>query len=167
MNLPIYYYDITDHPMLQEIKVVNKNNLDTPIMLYYDLSKLIGKEVKHFKRDIINDEDKLRYVYRIKDFVLDANNPSKILVIYSTAYPDHICENATWARELSEFFSKVDKEKYPYSKEEYRFTRLLDINLNITDDTINEKRMKRKIKWKWLKDDNDEPIAKEENKNDK
>ena len=167
MNLPIYYYDIVDHPMLQEIKVVNKNNLGTPIMLYYDLSKLIGKEVKHFKRDIINDEDKLRYVYRIKDFVLDANDPSKTLVMYSTVYSDHICEYATWARELGDFFSKVDKEKYPYSKEEYRFTELLDIDLNITDDTINEKRMKRKIKWKWLKDDNDEPNIEEEDKNDK
>ena len=153
--------------MLQEIKVVNKNNLGTPIMLYYDLSKLIGKEVKHFKRDIVNDEDRFRYIYRIKDFVLDANDPSKIFVIYSTVYPDHICENATWARELGDFFSKVDKEKYPYSKEEYRFTRLLDIDLNITDDTINEKRMKRKIKWKWLKDDNDEPNIEEEDKNDK
>ena len=68
MKLPIYYYDIVDHPMLQEIKEVNKNNLDTPIMLYYDLSKLIGKEVKHFKRDIVNDEDRFRYIYKIKDF---------------------------------------------------------------------------------------------------
>ena len=167
MKLPIYYYDIVDHPMLQEIKEVNKNNLDTPIMLYYDLSKLIGKEVKHFKRDIVNDEDRFRYIYRIKDFVLDANEPSKILVIYSTVYPDYICENKTWARELNDFFSKVDKEKYPYSKEEYRFTRLLDIDLNITNDTINEKRMKRKIKWKWLKDNNDEPNIEEEDKNDK
>lgn len=152
MNLPIYYYDIADHPMLQEIKEIKKVNLNTKIY-FYNISKLIGKEVKHFKRDIIDDEDKLRYVYRIKDFVLDANDPSKILVIYSTAYPDYICENATWARELSEFFSKVDKEKYPYSKEEYRFTRLLDIDLTITSDTKNEKRIKRKIKWKWLKDD--------------
>ena len=167
MKLPIYYYDIVDHPMLQEIKEVNKNNLDTPIMLYYDLSKLIGKEVKHFKRDIVNDEDRFRYIYRIKDFVLDTNEPSKILVIYSTVYPDYICENKTWARELNDFFSKVDKEKYPYSKEEYRFTRLLDIDLNITNDTINEKRMKRKIKWKWLKDNNDKPNEEEEDKNDK
>ena len=64
MKLPIYYYDITDHPMMQEIKVVNKNNLGMSIMLYYDLSKLIGKEVKHFKRDIVNDEDRFRYIYR-------------------------------------------------------------------------------------------------------
>ena len=162
------FHKIINHQKVdKEIKVVNKNNLGTPIMLYYDLSKLIGKEVKHFKRDIVNDEDRFRYIYRIKDFVLDANEPSKILVIYSTVYSDYICENKTWARELGDFFSKVDKEKYPYSKEEYRFTRLLDIDLNITDDTINEKRMKRKIKWKWLKDDNDEPNIEEEDKNDK
>lgn len=147
MNLPIYYYDITDHPMLQEIKEVYKNKIGMPIMLYYNLSKLIGKEVKHFKRDIENDEDKFRYIYRIKDFILDANDPSKILVIYSTVYPDYICENKTWARELSEFFSKVDKEKYPYSKEEYRFTRLLNMEI--------------------VKDDNNEFTVKEENKNEK
>ena len=166
MNLPTYYYDIVDHPMLQEIKVVNKNNLDTPIMFYYDLSKLIGKEVKHFKRDIVNDEDRFRYIYRIKDFVLDANELSKILVIYSTVYPDYICENKTWARELNEFFSKVDKEKYPYSKEEYRFTRLLNIDLTITSNMIDEKCMKRKIKWKWVKDNNDK-LTSDEDKNDK
>ena len=167
MNLPICYYDIVDHPMLQEIKVVNKNNLGTPIMLYYDLSKLIGKEVKHFKRDIVNDEDRFRYIYRIKDFVLDANEPSKMLVIYSTVYPEYICENKTWARELSEFFSKVDKEKYPLSKEEYRFTRLLDIDLTINNNMKKENCMKRKIKWKWLKDDNDKSNVEEEDKNDK
>lgn len=154
MRLPIYYYDIVDHPMLQEIKEIDKINLNTTIY-FYNISKLIGKEVKHF---IANDEDILRYTYRIKDFVLDANNPSKILVIYSTVYPEYICENKTWARELSEFFSKVDKEKYPFSKEEYRFTRLLDIDLTITNNAINKKYMKRKIKWKWLKDDNDKKI---------
>ena len=165
MKLPItlYYSNLTDHPMIQEIREINKDKNEVK----YELSNLIGTIVKHFKRDIVNDEDRLRYIYRIKDFVLDANEPSKILVIYSTIYPEYSCENKTWARELCEFFSKVDKEKYPYSKEEYRFTRLLDIDLNITDDTINQKRMKRKIKWKWLKDDNDEPNIEEEDKNDK
>ena len=59
------------------------------------------------------------------------------------------------------------KEKYPYSEEEYKFTKLLNIDLTITNNPINEKHMKREIKWKWLKDDNDEPITEEENKNDK
>lgn len=149
MNLPTYYYDIVDHPMIKEIKETTKINLNTKIP-YYNISKLIGKEVKHFKRDIVNDEDRLRYVYRIENFVLDANDPAKILVIYSTIYPDYICENKTWARELREFFSKVDKEKYPYSKEEYRFTRLLNIELTAIN-TINEKCTKREIKWNWLK----------------
>ena len=130
MNLPIYYYDLVDHPILKEIKEITKVNLNTTIP-FYNLSKLIGKEVKHFKRDIVNDEDRLRYIYRIDNFVLDAKEPSKILVIYSTVYPEYICENKTWARELSDFFSKVDKEKYPYSKEEYRFTRLLNFKLDI------------------------------------
>ena len=42
--------------------------------------------------------------------------------------------------------NNLDMSTIPNSKEEYKFTRLLDIDLNITDDTINEKRMKRKIK---------------------
>lgn len=164
MNLPIplYYSDLTDHPMIQEIREINKDKNEVK----YELSNLIGTIVKHFKRDIVNDEDRLRYIYRIKDFVLDANEPSKILVIYSTIYPEYICENKIWARELCEFFSKVDKEKYPFSKEEYRFTRLLNIDLTITSNMIDEKRMKRKIKWKWLKDNNNKPTS-EEDKNDK
>ena len=164
MNLPIplYYSDLTDHPMIQEIREINKDKNEVK----YELSNLIGTIVKHFKRDIVNDEDRLRYIYRIKDFVLDANEPSKILVIYSTIYPEYICENKTWARELCEFFSKVDKEKYPFSKEEYKFTRLHNIDLTITSNMIDEKRMKRKIKWKWLKDNNSKPTS-EEDKNDK
>ena len=163
MNLPIplYYSDLTDHPMIQEIREINKDKNEVK----YELSNLIGTIVKHFKRDIVNDEDRLRYIYRIKDFVLDANEPSKILVIYSTIYPEYICENKIWARELCEFFSKVDKEKYPFSKEEYRFTRLLNIDLTITSNMIDEQHVKRKIKWKWFKDNN-KPTS-EEDKNDK
>lgn len=153
MNLPIYYYNLIDHPMIKEIKETTKVNLNTTIT-FYNLSKLIGKEVKHFKKDIANDEDRLRYIYRIENFVLDAKEPSKILVIYSTVYPEYICENKTWARELSDFFSKVDKEKYPYSKEEYRFTRLLNFKLDIkTKKGYRNCTYKRKVKWKWLKDD--------------
>ena len=59
------------------------------------------------------------------------------------------------------------KEKYPYSEEEYKFTKLLNIDLTITNNSINEKRMKRKIKWKWLKDNNDKSNIEEEDKNDK
>ena len=123
MNLPAHYYDIIDHPMLKEIKETTKVNLNTSIP-FYNLSKLIGKEVKHFKRDIVSSEDVFKYVYKIDNFVLDAKEPSKIFVIYSTLYPDYIGENKTWARELSEFFSKVNKEKYLSSREEYRFTKL-------------------------------------------
>lgn len=51
---------------------------------------------------------------------MDANDPTKILVIYSTVYPENNYENTTWARELSEFFSEVDKEKYPNAKQKFR-----------------------------------------------
>lgn len=165
MKLPItlYYSNLTDHPMIQEIREINKDTNE----VNYELSNLIGTIVKDFKRDIVNDKDRLKYIYIIKDFVLDANEPSKILVIYSTIYPEYICENKTWARELCEFFSKVDKEKYPFSKEKYRFTRLLNIDLTITSNMIDEKCMKRKIKWKWMKDNNDKPNEEEEDKNDK
>ena len=122
MKLPIYYNSIIDHPMIQKIKEINKDKNEEK----YEFYNLIGRRVKHFRRDIENDEDKLKYIYRIKDFVLDAKEPSKILVIYSTVYPEYICENKTWARELSEFFSKVDKEKYPSSREEYRFIEMTD-----------------------------------------
>ena len=150
MKLPILYYDLVNHPMLEEIKVLNTNSSKIPVYLYYDLSSLIGKRVKHFKRDIVNDENVLRYIYIIKDFVLDANDPAKILVIYSTVYPEYICENKTWARELREFFSKVDKEKYPYSKEEYRFIELSN------EEWIKIKLCKRPIEYLKDKGGNDD-----------
>ena len=113
MKLPIYYYDIIVHPMIQEIKVVNKNNLDVPI-LYYDLSKLIGKEVKHFKRDIVNDEDRFRYIYRIKDFVLDANEPSKIKEFISNLEKSMEIN----AKKLVNKILGIEEEDEPISKKE-------------------------------------------------
>ena len=44
--------------------------------------------------------------------------------------------------------------------------RLLNIDLTITSNMIDEKCMKRKIKWKWMKDNNDK-LTSEEDKNDK
>ena len=68
MKLPItlYYSNLTDHPMIQEIREINKDTNE----VNYELSNLIGTIVKDFKRDIVNDKDRLKYIYIIKVLLL-------------------------------------------------------------------------------------------------
>lgn len=71
----------------------------------------IGQKYRHFKG---ND-------YIVLDLVNDAdtNRDSEIkkLVIYQAQYG----EKLKWARELNEFLSEVDHEKYPGVTQKYRF----------------------------------------------
>ncbi len=66
----------------------------------------IGKKYKHFK----GHEYKVLFIARDSDTLED-------IVIYEALYGDHII----WARPYDKFTSKVDKEKYPESDQEYRF----------------------------------------------
>ena len=55
--------------------------------------------------------------YIVVDVVKSADDPDKKLVIYQALYGD----GEKWARELTEFLSEVDHEKYPDVKQKYRF----------------------------------------------
>lgn len=55
--------------------------------------------------------------YIVEDIGIDSETLEE-KVIYRALYGD----NKLWIRPLKEFLSKVDKEKYPDVKEEYRFT---------------------------------------------
>lgn len=54
-----------------------------------------------------------------------SKNPEKQYVIFETVYPENTFtkseENKIWVREYDEFFSKVDKDKYSNTSQEYRF----------------------------------------------
>lgn len=91
---------------------------------FNDDGELINKFVKHFKYDMNKNKDPLKYLYHIIGIGNDSENPEKQYVIYETMYPKNTFtkseENKIWVREYNEFFSKVDKNKYPNASQEYR-----------------------------------------------
>ncbi len=75
----------------------------------------VGDIVRHFKREYV-DENSTKYLYRIIAFAQHTENAEK-LVVYQALYPPFkVC-----ARPYEMFISKVDREKYPDAKQEYRF----------------------------------------------
>lgn len=59
--------------------------------------------------------------YRALDFAFSTET-NEVMVIYSNNDEYNYCENPTlYVRPAEMFFSKVDKEKYPNSDQEYRF----------------------------------------------
>lgn len=81
----------------------------------------VGDIVKHFKREWV-DEKSSEYLYKILAFASHTETAEK-LVIYQGLYaPFKVC-----ARPYEMFISKVDKEKYPEIKQEYRFECVSDL----------------------------------------
>ena len=80
----------------------------------------IGDIVQHFKRETLdfNDDDN-KYLYVIRGFAKHTET-SEMLVIYQGLYSPF----ETYARPYNMFNSKVDKEKYPNIKQEYRLERV-------------------------------------------
>ena len=81
----------------------------------------IGAIVQHSKRETLTAEEKAtnRYLYQIKEIAQHTETGEK-LVIYQALYPPF----ATYARPADMFFSKVNKEKYPDIKQEYRLEKV-------------------------------------------
>lgn len=69
---------------------------------------------KHFKGDL----------YLVEDIAQNSNN-NEMMVIYRGLYNDA----PLWVRPLDDFLSLVDREKYPFIKQKYRFE-LQDIKQN-------------------------------------
>lgn len=80
----------------------------------------IGDIVQHFKREILITDEKLatdnEYLYKIID-VAEHTEDNEQLVIYQALYPPF----TTYARPLEMFCGEVDREKYPYLRQKYRF----------------------------------------------
>lgn len=75
----------------------------------------IGDIVRHFKREFVSG-DSSEYLYKILAFASHTETKEK-MVVYQALYPPF----KTCARPYDMFMSKVDSEKYPDAKQEYRF----------------------------------------------
>ena len=71
-----------------------------------NLEVVVGGIYKHFKGNL----------YKVLYIGYDSETTDK-LVIYESLYDDH----KVWVRPYDMFISKIDKEKYPNIKQEYRF----------------------------------------------
>ena len=101
--------------------------------------ELINKFVKYFEYDMNENKDSLKYLYHIIGIANSSKDPEKQYVIFETVYPKNTFtkseENKIWVREYNEFFSKVDKDKYPNASQEYR---LVSISLSFVGEKQNE-----------------------------
>lgn len=84
-----------------------------------------GDIVQHFKRetiDIANPVYQPLYLYRIIDTAEHTETKEK-LVIYQALYSNDILgvDFGIYARPYEMFMSEVDRSKYPYIKQKYRF----------------------------------------------
>ncbi|MCM1200246.1 MAG: DUF1653 domain-containing protein [Lachnospiraceae bacterium] len=79
-----------------------------------------GDIVKHFKRDMLPEEEKRgnKYLYQIKGFATHTETGEK-LVIYQALYAPF----ELYARPIEMFYGEIDKEKYPGVKQRFRFQR--------------------------------------------
>ena len=81
-----------------------------------------GDIVQHFKRETICEElieANTQYLYRIITLAKHTET-EELLVIYQALYP----EFDIYARPYEMFISRVDHEKYPEIKQEYRFEKI-------------------------------------------
>ena len=76
----------------------------------------IGDIVQHFKRTDMSSDD---YTYVILNFAKHTET-GEMLVIYKARYGD----GSVYARPFDMFMSKVDREKYPDAKQEYRLEKI-------------------------------------------
>ena len=82
----------------------------------------IGDIVQHFKREQLGDNAGDKYLYLIKD-ISTHTETGEVSVVYEALYEDEKLgvHYGTYNRPYDMFMSKVDHEKYPYIKQEYRF----------------------------------------------
>lgn len=79
-----------------------------------------GAFVRHFKRETLSKEElkenPLMYLYQIVGLA-EHTESKEMLMVYRALYG----KPTFCARPLSMFLSEVDKNKYPYIKQKYRF----------------------------------------------
>ncbi len=73
--------------------------------------------VQSFKRE--ENQEGLQYLYQVID-IANHSETMEAMVVYKALYPP--CE--TWVRPYEMFMSEVEREKYPDSKQKYRFEKV-------------------------------------------
>lgn len=81
-----------------------------------------GDIVKHFKRETLSKEELLKDKHLYKIITIDAihTETNERCVVYQALYEPY----NIFVRPYEMFISKVDKEKYPNIKQEYRIEKL-------------------------------------------
>lgn len=79
---------------------------------------MVGDIVQHFKREWV-DHNTSEYLYKVLAFAQHTENGER-LVIYQALYAPF----KTCARPYAMFMSEVDREKYPNTKQKYRFEKV-------------------------------------------
>ena len=83
-----------------------------------------GDIVKHFKRETLTEEQLKKnptmYMYSIISMNAKHTETGEELVIYKALYGD----GQVYARPKEMFLSKVDKEKYPNIRQQYRLQKI-------------------------------------------
>ena len=80
-----------------------------------------GDIVQHFKRETLSDEARNanKYLYKIIGVAIHSETRDKY-VVYQALYDDF----GMYVRPYDMFMSKVDRDKYPDIKQEYRFEKM-------------------------------------------
>lgn len=80
-----------------------------------------GDIVKHFKRGLSDiPVESMKYLYMIVDTDAEDVDTGKRKVVYRALYDD----KKVYIRDYDEFMSETDEEKYPDSKQKFRFEKL-------------------------------------------
>ncbi len=80
-----------------------------------------GDVVKHFKREMISEEEAKTNMYLYKIVALAEHSETReTMVVYQALYGDF----KMYVRPYAMFMSPVDRDKYPDVKQEYRFEKV-------------------------------------------
>lgn len=92
-----------------------------------------GDIVQNFKRETTDLSDQ-RYLYQVLGIAVHSETGEQ-LMIYQALYPPF----GVWARPLEMFLGRVDKEKYPGIRQEYRFEKVKNLQKETGESGETEK----------------------------
>lgn len=92
-----------------------------------------GDIVQNFKRETTDLSDQ-RYLYQVLGTAVHSETGEQ-LMIYQALYPPF----GVWARPLEMFLGRVDKEKYPGIRQEYRFEKVKNLQKETGESGETEK----------------------------